>query len=303
MEILRPRAVPLGGLRAMTVRRTLPQRQRTFVGGWCFVDHYGPDELVGTDAGPGMVVPPHPHIGLQTVSWLFSGEIEHRDSAGHHALVRPGEMNLMTAGRGISHSEYSTPATTVLHGAQLWVALPAASRGIEPDFEHYVPPVLTGAGWRARVFLGTLLGAASPVRTHSPLTGAELRLESGTSLTLALDPRQETGFLLDSGSLLVDAEPVSPGELAVLPSGRDEVVLTASADCLLLVLGGEPLGESVVMWWNFVGGGHDEIAAARQEWQALLEDGTPGRFALPEQDPLPPLPAPRLPGVRLIERG
>ena len=136
MEVLSPREVPLGGLRAMTVRRTLPQRQRTFVGAWCFVDHYGPDDV---DRQGGMVVPPHPHTGLQTASWLFSGEIEHRDSAGHHAFVRPGELNLMTAGRGISHSEYSTPGTTVLHGAQLWLALPDSDRHTEPDFEHHVP--------------------------------------------------------------------------------------------------------------------------------------------------------------------
>jgi len=124
-EILEPREVPLGGLRAMTVRRTLPQRQRSLVGAWCFLDHYGPDRV--DDTG-GMMVAPHPHIGLQTVSWLFGGVIEHRDSAGNHAMVKPGELNLMTAGRGISHSEVSTPETTELHGVQLWVALPAAHR-------------------------------------------------------------------------------------------------------------------------------------------------------------------------------
>src|SRR5690242_10581104 len=134
MEVLTPRDVPLGGLRAMTVRRTLPQRQRSLIGAWCFLDHYGPDEVDPSAQGDeGMVVPPHPHTGLQTVSWLFTGEIEHRDSAGHHAVVRPGELNLMTAGRGISHSEYSTPGTTVLHGAQLWLALPDGDRQVAPD--------------------------------------------------------------------------------------------------------------------------------------------------------------------------
>src|SRR5689334_23998401 len=117
----------------MLVRRTLPAKERSMVGAWCFADHYGPQDVRG---GPGMDVPPHPHTGLQTVSWLFSGEIEHRDSAGHHAIVRPGEVNLMTAGRGISHSEYSTDGTTLLHGAQLWLALPDTDRHIEPTFEH-----------------------------------------------------------------------------------------------------------------------------------------------------------------------
>ena len=131
VEVLTPREVPLGGLRAMTVRRTLPQRGRTFVGAWCFADHYGPDEV---DDSGGMVVPPHPHTGLQTVSWLFAGEIEHRDSAGHQALVRPGELNLMTGGRGVSHSEVSTSGTTTLHGVQLWVALrEGAAHGHRPQ--------------------------------------------------------------------------------------------------------------------------------------------------------------------------
>src|SRR5688572_17921795 len=131
-----PREVPLGGPRAMTVRRTLPQRGRSLIGAWCFLDHYGPDPVA--ESG-GMSVAPHPHTGLQTVSWLFEGEIEHRDSAGNHAMVLPGEVNLMTAGRGISHSEVSTGATTVLHGAQLWVALPDADRHADPGFEHYAP--------------------------------------------------------------------------------------------------------------------------------------------------------------------
>ena len=165
VEVLTPREVPLGGLRAMTVRRTLPQRGRTFVGAWCFADHYGPDEV--DDTG-GMVVPPHPHTGLQTVSWLFAGEIEHRDSAGHQALVRPGELNLMTGGRGVSHSEVSTSGTTTLHGVQLWVALPDAARDDPADFEHYVPAPLAAPGWEARVFLGTALGDTSPVRTATP---------------------------------------------------------------------------------------------------------------------------------------
>jgi len=131
VEILTPRDVPLGGLRSMDVRRTLPQRQRSLIGAWCFLDHYGPDRV--RDRG-GMRVPRHPHTGLQPVSWLFTGLIEHRDSAGFHAIVRPGEVNLMTAGRGISHSEFSTPDTDVLHGAQLWVALPDKARQMEPTF-------------------------------------------------------------------------------------------------------------------------------------------------------------------------
>ena len=174
-EILEAREVPLGGLRAMNVRRTLPQRQRSLVGAWCFLDHYGPDRV---DETGGMVVAPHPHIGLQTVSWLFGGTIEHRDSAGTHALVRPGELNLMTAGRGVSHSEVSTDEATVLHGVQLWVALPAAYRDTEPAFAHYAPPVVHGQGWDVQVFLGSMLGSESPVETFTPLVGAEMILDA-----------------------------------------------------------------------------------------------------------------------------
>jgi redox-sensitive bicupin YhaK (pirin superfamily) len=300
VETLIPREVPLGGVRAMTVRRTLPQRQRTLIGAWCFVDHYGPDPV---DPQTGMVVPPHPHTGLQTVSWLFSGEIEHRDSAGHRALVRPGEVNLMTAGRGISHSEYSTPGTTTLHGAQLWLALPAAHSQVDPAFEHYAPPLLVGEGWVGQVFLGSLLGHVSPVQTYSPLVGAEIRIEAGTTLRMAVDPSYEHGILLDSGALRVDGKPLERNGLGYVEPGTSEIVLSADQDALVLVLGGTPFGEQIVMWWNFIGREHDEVAGYRAQWQHLIETGSDGRFSLPEDDPLPPLPAPALPNARMVRRG
>ena len=300
MQILSPRAVPLGGLRAMTVRRTLPQRQRTFVGAWCFVDHYGPDEV--GDRG-GMVVPPHPHTGLQTVSWLFSGEIEHRDSAGHQALVRPGEVNLMTAGRGITHSEYSRSGTTTLHGAQLWLALPDSDRDTEPTFEHFAPEPISGNGWESRVFLGSMLGSSSPVRTFTPLLGAELRLRAGTVLRIPVDPTFEHGILLDSGALTVNGEPLTVNDLGYLEPGAEEIELVAGEDVLLLLLGGTPFGEKIVMWWNFIGRTHDEVVEYRTEWQAVVEGGTSDRFKLPRGDLMPPIPAPVLPNVRMVQRG
>lgn len=300
MEVLTPRDVPLGGLRSMTVRRTLPQRQRSLIGAWCFVDHYGPDEV---DASGGMVVPPHPHTGLQTVSWLFTGEIEHRDSAGHHATVRPGEVNLMTAGRGISHSEYSTPGTTTLHGAQLWLALPDGRRETHPDFEHHAPEPVAGPGWEARVFLGSLLGSTSPVQTHSPLLGAELLLEAGAVLDLAVDPAHELGVLVDTGSLRVDGKPLARAELGYVEPGASTLRLEADEPTRLLLLGGEPFGEKIVMWWNFIGRDHDEVVAHRAAWEARLDAGDTSRFELPADDPLGPLHAPPLPGVRLRTRG
>src|SRR5690349_5868145 len=206
MEVLTPREVPLGGLRAMTVRRTLPQRQRSLIGAWCFVDHYGPDDVAATG---GMDVPPHPHTGLATVSWLFTGEVEHRDSHGVHAIVRPGELNLMTGGHGIAHSEVSTPSTTVLHGVQLWVALPDHARDAPRDFAHHAPdPVTPVPGATARVFLGRLAGVTSPVRTATPLLGAELLLEPGTRLVLDVDATFEHGLLVDRGSVTLQGRPL-----------------------------------------------------------------------------------------------
>src|SRR5919202_6561195 len=163
MTLLEPREVPLGGPRAMLVHRTLPHRDIRTIGAWCFVDAFGPS------TGPGMHVPPHPHIGLQTVTWLLAGDVEHRDSVGSRQLVHPGELNVMTAGRGIAHSEDSVgPAGSGMHGVQLWTALPDADRQQAPHFEHHGDlPVLTAAGLRGTVFVGTLYGATSPAAAYS----------------------------------------------------------------------------------------------------------------------------------------
>ncbi|MCW2762045.1 MAG: pirin [Marmoricola sp.] len=284
----------------MTVRRTLPQRQRSLIGAWCFLDHYGPNEVRGSD---GMLVPPHPHTGLQTVSWLFTGEIEHRDSAGHHATVRPGELNLMTAGRGISHSEYSTPDTTTLHGAQLWLALPDGDRQVDPTFEHFAPEPVTGEGWEARVFIGSLLGSTSPVKTYTPLLGAELTLEAGTTIRVPVDPSYELGLLVDFGSVTVDGALLAGHELGFQTPGQDSVELTSGEATRLLLLGGPPFGEQIVMWWNYIGRDHDEIVAYRAEWEALLAGEPNDRFQLPDSDPQEALHSPPLPNTRMIKRG
>ncbi|MCX6400316.1 MAG: pirin family protein [Propionibacteriales bacterium] len=311
VELMTPREVPLGGPRAMTVRRTLPQRDRSLIGAWCFLDHYGPDEV--SESG-GMVVAPHPHTGLQTVSWLFTGEIEHRDSAGNVAMVRPGEVNLMTSGRGISHSEVSPPETTVLHGAQLWVALPDADRHTDPGFQHHAPDEIAGDGWRARVFLGSLLGDTSPVATFTPLLGAELVLDPGATVVVPVDETFEHGVLVDLGSVTVGDLAATRSDLAYVPTGVQEIRLVAGADgARLLVLGGPPFGESIVMWWNFVGRTHDDIVGARAAWQSQItgadgetvgagHDVAAGRFGVVPGQPLKPIPAPALPNARLKER-
>jgi len=267
IEIMSPRDVPLGGPRAMRVRRTLPQRGRSLIGAWCFADHYGPEDVRSV---PGMDVPPHPHTGLQTVSWLFEGEVEHRDAAGVHAFVRPGELNLMTAGAGICHSEVSTPATSVLHGVQLWVALPDHARNGPRGFDHYVPePISVGDG-SLLVFLGDVAGQRSPVSTFTPLLGAQLDLPPGGAMTLPADPSFEHGLLVDAGTLQLAGHRVEPGELAYQGCGATSVtVRNDGADAARAVLlGGTPFTEDLLMWWNFVGRSHAEIVEYRQQWQA-----------------------------------
>ncbi len=263
-EVLHPREVPLGGPRAIRVRRTLPQRQRSLIGAWCFIDHYGP-------ASMSMDVPPHPHTGLQTASWLFSGEVEHRDSAGVHAMVRPGELNLMTAGAGICHSEVSIEprAGTVLHGAQLWVALPDSDRNAGRDFVHYVPAPIPLPGAVARVFLGELAGSRSPVQTFTPLLGAQIDLEVDARLDIDVDPVFEHGVLCDLGTVHLGGTALAVADLGYQSPGNSVLHLRNVDDrpARVLVLGGAPFTEELLMWWNFVGRTHDEIVRHRQLWE------------------------------------
>ncbi|MET0992934.1 MAG: pirin family protein [Mycobacterium sp.] len=289
--VLRPREVPLGGPRAIRVRRTLPQRERSLIGAWCFADHYGPHDVRGRT---GMDVPPHPHTGLQTVSWLFSGEVEHRDSAGVHAMVRPGELNLMTAGAGICHSEVSTAATTVLHGAQLWVALPQSDRDTGRDFAHYAPEPVTIPGGVVRVFLGGLVGSRSPVHTFTPLLGAQIDLDGGVHVRLDVDPAFEHGVLLDQGSVEVAGTTLEVADMAYHRAGSAELALTNRGErpARVLLLGGPPFGEELVMWWNFVGRSHDDIVAYRRMWEDSDEvfGAVHGYRGSVSRLPAPPLP-------------
>ncbi|HKP42850.1 pirin family protein [Mycobacterium sp.] len=294
--VLHPREVPLGGPRAIRVRRTLPQRGRSLIAAWCFLDHYGPHDV---SSGTGMDVPPHPHTGLQTVSWLFSGEVEHRDSAGVHATVRPGELNLMTAGAGICHSEVSTPATTILHGVQLWVALPDADRDTGRDFAHYVPQPRTVPGATLRVFLGELAGDRSPVHTFTALLGAQIDLDESAELTLDVDPAFEHGVLLDQGNVEVAGTDLGVADLAFQGVGSDRLTVTNRGEgpARVLLLGGPPFPEQLVMWWNFVGRSHDDIAAYRRLWEAHDD-----RFGAVQGYRGSRLPAPALPNATLRPR-
>jgi redox-sensitive bicupin YhaK (pirin superfamily) len=304
-ELLVPREVPLGGPRAMRVQRSLPQRARSLIGAWCFVDHYGPDDL--SERG-GMRVPGHPHIGLATVTWLFEGEVEHRDTTGAAAVVRPGEVNLMTAGNGVAHSEYSLPGTTVVHGAQLWFALPAALAAGERRFEHAVPEVRSVAGAEVRVFVGDWLGSTGAPKAPTPLMGAEVRLPPGMRWEAAVDPTHEVGVLVDTGEVEVEGLRATRSHLVALSPGRSSLVVEAGEEgARVLVLTGEPFPDPITMWWNFVGRDHDDIVAARADWQAQVEQqrstgGADGRYGPHPEAWDDVLAAPELPTVRLKAR-
>ncbi|MEO5534569.1 MAG: pirin family protein [Pseudolysinimonas sp.] len=303
VEILEPREVPLGGPRAFTVLRTLPQRARSLVGAWCFVDSYGP---VPADHAGTMTVPPHPHTGLQTVTWLYAGEIEHRDSVGSRALIEPGQVNLMTAGAGIQHSEVSTAAATELHGAQLWIALPDRSRHVDPFFESFTPQPVTLGDATLRVFIGTLAGASSPVSAFTGLVGAQIDLPAGGRVEVPVDPTFEHALVVDRGTPRLQGVTVPTTRLGVVPAGAATLHIEAGDEPLrALLIGGEPLGEQIVMWWNFVGRSHDEIVAFREQWQSEVIAGstTSGRFGEVADYPGAPLPAPELPNIRLQPRG
>ncbi|MFF9687051.1 pirin family protein [Streptomyces sp. NPDC014623] len=293
-ELLTPRRVPLG--ESTEVRRLLPNLGRRMVGAWAFVDHYGPDDITGE---PGMQVPPHPHMGLQTVSWLHEGEVLHRDSLGSLQRIRPRELGLMTSGKAISHSEES-PASHAgsLHGAQLWVALPGSDRDAEPHFQHHTGlPAVTAPGLTATVILGELDGAVSPGRSYTPIVGADLALAAGTEVRLPLDPDFEYAVLSMSGEAEADGVPLLPGSMLYLGCGRSELPLRSVSDAGLMLLGGEPFAEEIVMWWNFIGRSHEEIEDARQAWA----EGS--RFGEVHGYDGGRLPAPALPPVALKPRG
>ncbi len=216
-------------------------------------------------------------------------------------MVRPGELNLMTAGAGICHSEVSTAATTVLHGVQLWVALPDADRDTGRDFAHFVPTPRAVGGATLRVFLGELAGQRSPVHTFTPLLGAQLDLDPGAELTLEVDPAFEHGVLLDQGDVAVGDTPLEVADLAFQATGNPELTVTnrGARPARVVVLGGPPFPEELVMWWNFVGRSHDDIATYRAQWQEHHD-----RFGAVQgyRGATQRLPAPALPNATLRPR-
>ena len=295
LERIPTRDARIGG--GLLIRRALPAPGRRTVGAWCFLDHAGPLEVRG---GAGLRVGPHPHIGLQTFTWMIEGAVMHRDSLGNEQLITPGQVNLMTAGSGISHSEDSAeagpgaPHHDRLHAVQLWIALPDAERHRAPDFRnHPVLPVFALGGARVTVLAGTVSGHRAPTRVYSPLMAADLSADAAVHARLPLETAFEHAVLVLSGEARVTGQPLAPGTLLYLPPGREALDVRCDGAARLIVIGGEPFAEQVLLWWNFVARSVGELEQAVADWKAGA------RFGTVSGSPSPPLVAPALDGLRL----
>lgn len=285
-QVLVPTTHDLG---QFTVRRVLPARQRSMVGPFIFVDQFGPAQL---DLGAGMDVRPHPHINLATVTWLFEGAIDHRDSLGTFSTIRPGQVNLMTAGRGIVHSERSPDAERrggpKLYGMQTWLALPDGREEIDPAFEAITElPVIEDGRATAIVIMGELWGERAPTTTHAATIYAEIVLGAGGAIPLE-DDADERAVMLVGGDASVDGHALKEFELTVLQPGRD-MTLASKGGARVMLLGGEAFATERHAWWNFVSSSRDRIEQAKEDWREQRFDKVPGdedeRIPLPEGAP------------------
>jgi redox-sensitive bicupin YhaK (pirin superfamily) len=296
-ERIEARANTIGG--GLTIRRALPNTRRRMVGAWCFLDHAGPLQF---PPGEGLRVGPHPHIGLQTFTWLIEGAVVHRDSLGNEQLITPGQVNLMTAGNGISHSEDSAalphgkPAGSPqrLHAVQLWIALPDGQRQRAPSFRNYAQlPLIESGGFSVRVLAGNALGATSPVEVFSPLVGLDLTAPAAGRLTLPVTASFEHAALVLEDEAEVAGEKLVPGTLLYIGTGRDSIDISSHAAARLILIGGTPFDEDILLWWNFVARTPEEMEQATRDWN------TGQRFGSVHGSPSPPLLAPDPAGLRL----
>ncbi|WP_052403324.1 pirin family protein [Legionella massiliensis] len=247
----------------LTISRILPHPERRMVGAWCFFDHFGPVDLqkIGLNIGP------HPHIGLQTFTWPLEGEILHRDSLGYEQVIRPGEINLMTAGKGITHSEESISKNR-LEGVQLWIALPDSVRFMNPEFAHYTDlPVEEQGGFRLTLLAGDLFNQSAPAKVYSPLIGLDLNALSEAKMQLPMNPKFEYGVLVLSGQLFIENEAQGSDSFVYLGCGRTTLSISASKGTRAILIGGEPFAEEILIWWNFVARSPEEISKATDDWQ------------------------------------
>lgn len=268
----------------LSIKRALPHRERRMIGAWCFLDHFGPLNLKNNK---GLNVAPHPHMGLQTFTWTLQGEILHRDSLGSVQVIKPGEVNLMTAGSGISHSENSLPDTTI-HGVQLWIALPNAVRNMLPEFVHYAKmPTFNHDNLLITVLAGEFYGYQASTHIHSPLIGLDLNVIENSSTTLTLNPKFEYGILPLIDNIDVEGEIIDVETLIYLGSGRTELPIRVTKGARILIIGGEPFKEEILIWWNFVARTKQEINEATNAWNnqtrfGVVKDYPGERLIAPE---------------------
>lgn len=249
----------------VTIRRALPHHDRKTIGAWCFLDHFGPLDLKHTQ---GLHIGPHPHMGLQTFTYPLAGEILHRDSLGSKQKIQPGQVNLMTAGKGISHSEESLPDST-LHGVQLWIALPDAVRHMEPNFIHYENlPTIKLDQLQIKILAGEFLNQVSPVKVYSPLVGLELHALEDTTTHLPLNPEFEYGILPLIGNCEIATDTVDTETLLYLLCGKISMPLHVRKGSRILIIGGEPFHEDILIWWNFVARTKQEMIDALNAWES-----------------------------------
>jgi redox-sensitive bicupin YhaK (pirin superfamily) len=290
MEVITPSTHDLG---AFEVRRTLPSKGRTMVGPFIFVDQFGPAHF---DIGTGMDVRPHPHINLATVTYLFEGAIDHRDSLGTLATIRPGALNLMTAGRGIVHSE-RTPqperaSGSPISGMQTWLALPDGKEDIDPAFEHVAKedlPLIESSDVSARVIMGSLWGVTAPTTQHSATIYADILMNAGASIPIDAEA-DERAILVALGSARLDGELIETHSLYVLKPGQ-AMTLKAETDCRVMLLGGEAFTTPRHVWWNFVSSSRERINQAKADWKARAFPIVPGDAE--EFIPIPEIPLTR----------
>lgn len=273
--VIVPRARDLGGFE---VRRALPSARKQMVGPFIFFDQMGPALM---QPGQGIDVRPHPHIGLATVTWLFDGSIYHRDSLGSSQPISPGELNWMTAGKGIVHSERTAPPELArerkVFGIQSWVALPKDHEETAPAFDHveaHMLPVVDERGISARIIAGSLYGATSPVKTHSDLFYADVQMAAGSALPLPVD-HEERGVYVAEGEVEVAEQIFEAGRLLVFRPG-DHITLRARSNARVMLLGGEPMDGPRYIWWNFVSSSKDRIEAAKDDWKQARFAIVPG---------------------------
>ncbi|NHC03321.1 pirin family protein [Acinetobacter sp. 187] len=256
------RAAEIG--KGTIIKRALPSRQKRLIGAWCFLDHAGP---VVFPQGDGLDVGPHPHIGLQTFTWMIEGTMMHNDSLGSKQLIRPKQVNLMTAGRGISHTEVAPDTETHMHAAQLWIALPDDKLNMEPRFDHYSElPVVEKDGIEYTVLVGEFLNTTSPVEVHTPLLGVDLTAKDNVTTRIQLNPAFEYGFMALEGTAVINGHELDENNLVVLEPGLREVQISVHQNSRILMLGGEPFESPILLWWNFVGRTQEELKQAREQW-------------------------------------